>query len=226
MPAKRTRKPTVDVAEAAAPSHAQPPPAPEPQSRFAVTPALQPRKLAPIYQLKVTLQDIAPPIWRRFQVRGDITLYRLHGVLQTIMGWENAHLYDFTIGKTRFGPHEGEFGRDVKDDARTKLNSVAGVPVKSFTYNYDFGDRWEHEVVVEEILPPDNDLVTPVCLAGERACPPEDCGGTHGYEELLETIARRTGGARSAGRAGRGATPFDPEAFDLEAINTRLRQLR
>ncbi len=216
MPPKRTLKPAANEA-AAAPSPAHATPALEPQSRFAVTPAPQPRKLVPIYQLKVTLQDIAPPIWRRFQVRGDITLYRLHGVLQTVMGWTSAHLYDFVIGKTRFGPHESQLGRDAKDDARTKLSSVAGAPVKSFTYNYDPMGRWEHELVVEEILPPDNDLVSPVCLVGERACPPEDSGGAPGYEELLETTARR---------AGRGATKFDPEALDIDAINTRLRLLR
>lgn len=179
----------------------------------------RPKKIAPTYELKVQLCDIAPAIWRRFQVRGDITLYRLHGVIQAVMGWSDSHMYDFVIGATRYGPAEGNFGRDAKDDGRTRLDSVADAPGKSFTYRYDFRDGWEHEITVEKIIPPEEQVRFPICLAGARACPPEECGGPPGYDEFLRTMA--------VGRPGRGkAGKFDPEMLDLTAINDRLRLLR
>lgn len=179
----------------------------------------RPKKIAPTYEVRVTLCGIAPAIWRRFLVRGDITLYRLHGVLQAVMGWSDSHLYDFVIGATRYGPAKGDYGRDAKDDGKTRLDMVADAPGRSFTYTYDFGDGWEHDIVVEKILPPEGEPRLPVCLAGERACPPEDSGGPPGYEEFLKTMKARW--------PKRGKAPtFDPEAFDVRAINSRLRLLR
>jgi hypothetical protein len=195
--------------------------------------AAEARIAAGIYQLTVTLGGVDPPIWRRFQAPGRISLAGLHLVLQTMMGWENDHLYDFQVGKRVIGgrPHgvpapDRMFGRASKEDAHAvELRSVAPRKCARLTYRYDFGDNWQHEILVEATSCPDGDPSRAVCLVGERACPPEDCGGIRGYQEVLAAIANPTDPALDERREWVGED-YDPERFDLRQVNAWLRRLK
>lgn len=182
------------------------------------------RKASPIYQLKVSLREIKPPIWRRVQVTGDITLAKLHHVLQIVMGWTNSHLHKFTIGATDYAEPDPDGLLNFRNDRRARLNDVVRSRQK-FSYEYDFGDSWEHEIIVEKTLQPEPGAFYPVCLGGERACPPEDCGGVRGYGDFLEAIMNPAHEEHGAMRTWVGGS-FDPEVFDLDAVNRELRRLR
>lgn len=177
-----------------------------------------------VYQLKVTLNGSRPAIWRRFQVGGDTTLHRLHLILQVVMGWTNSHLYRFEIGGLQYGepgPKIGFYRVQVKDSRRALLKTVASREKAKFIYEYDFGDSWKHEVVVERILPAGPETPYPVCLAGKRACPPEDCGGVWGYAELLE-ISHNPRHGKHAEVIEWPGEQFDPGKFDLDEVNQWL----
>jgi len=178
----------------------------------------------PIYQLKVTLRGSSPAIWRRFKVPGNISLHELHLILQVVMGWTNSHLYRFEIKGTEFGepnPESSLYGLQIKDAKRTMLKKVAPQEKAKFIYEYDFGDSWKHEIMVEKILPTEPRICPPVCLGGKGACPPEDCGGIWGYTELLE-IVRNRGHKRHAEVMEWLGEQFDPEEFDLGKVNEWL----
>lgn len=177
-----------------------------------------------VYQLKVALREIKPPIWRRVRVPGDITLAKLHHVLQIVMGWTNSHLHKFTIGAVDYAEPDPDGSLNFRSDRRARLNEVVRLRQK-FMYEYDFGDGWEHEIVVEQTLQPEPGAFYPVCLGGERACPPEDCGGIWGYAEFLEAI-RDPNHPEHADMLGWAGGSFDPEVFDLDAVNRELRRLR
>jgi hypothetical protein len=179
-----------------------------------------------IYQLKVTLKESKPPIWRRFQIPGNITLHRLHLVLQDMMGWTNSHLYRFDIGGVQYSipdPEDDFYDLHFVDSRRTKLSKVVLREKAKFAYEYDFGDSWEHQIQVEKILPPESGAQYPVCLAGKRACPPEDCGGIWGYEELLEIITDPLHEEYHETIEWLGGS-FDPEEFDIDRVNRALRR--
>jgi hypothetical protein len=182
-------------------------------------------RIGSVYQLKVTLKGISPPIWRRFQVTDDITLPKLHRVLQAIMGWEDYHLHVFDIGGVNYSmPYPGEVDLDemeMKTEKRVKLNRLALAEKSRFIYEYDLGDSWIHEILVEKILPPDPKVKYPVCIAGERAAPPEDCGGVWGYADFVESILDPDHPEHEDYLDWIGGN-FDPETFDLEAINREL----
>lgn len=178
-----------------------------------------------VYQMKVTLKGSKPPIWRRFQVPGNISLHKLHDILQVIMGWTNSHLYRFDIAGREFGepdPVYADNGIDMRDASRAKLNRVAPSEKMKFIYEYDFGDSWLHEILVEQILPAEPGMYYPVCLKGKRACPPEDCGGIWGYAHLLEIIRDATSEEYEEMMEWLGGE-FDPEEFDLHEINQMLK---
>jgi hypothetical protein len=183
---------------------------------------------APIYQLKVTLKGSKPPIWRRIQVPSDISLYKLHQILQVVMGWTDSHLYQFVVselfGKVYYGEPVPEYGAEMKSARRMKLNQVASAEKDTFIYEYDFGDCWDHQILVEKILPAAVGVRYPLCLVGKRACPPEDCGGIWGYAELLETIKDPADPEYASMREWLDES-FDPEEFDLEDVNQLLHQL-
>jgi hypothetical protein len=143
-----------------------------------------------IYQLKVVLKGIQPPVWRRFQVHSGITFRELHNTLQIVMGWWNSHLHLFQVGPLTLTAREtlAEWDEDGLPDDIARLNEHVHQEGATFTYEYDFGDSWEHKLVLEAILPVDETAAYPRCLAGERACPPEDCGGVWGYELFLEAL--------------------------------------
>jgi len=128
-----------------------------------------------IYQLKVILLEVEPAIWRRVQVRGTVTLAKLHAILQDVMGWTNSHLYAFHIaGKTYQEPDPEAEGLDARKALLGRLSLKTG---DVFEYHYDFGDDWRHGIFVEKVLPPSPDGVYPACLDGARACPMEDWRG-------------------------------------------------
>src|SRR5271157_583998 len=134
------------------------------------------------YQLKISLNHIKPVIWRRFVVDSDIKLPDLHKVIQTVMGWYNSHLHQFRINKQSYSlPDEDELMEFI-DYRKIKLNSLITNEKQKFYYDYDFGDGWEHTIILEKIIQKDKDIKYPVCIDGKRKCPPEDCGGDGGYE--------------------------------------------
>ena len=184
-----------------------------------------PEKPQQIYRIKVTLLGTDPPIWRRLLVPAALTLEQLHDVLQTAMGWEDCHMHDFRIGQQRFGqpdPTERVFGGPRTANERTaRLFQVMDRAGIKAVYTYDFGDSWEHKIVVEKRLASEPGRAYPVCLAGERHAPPEDCGGIPGFYNLLEATRdpEHEQYEELLDWLGGG---FDPEAFSLDEVNRRL----
>ena len=178
------------------------------------------------YQLKISLLDIEPPIWRRIQVPGTILMCCLHDAIQAVMGWTNSHLHQFEKdGKYWSVPEHVEDGDiDVIDERQVPLGKVLSAEGDSMVYVYDFGDDWRHEVVLEKIDP--SDVPTkPVCLAGERRCPPENVGGPPGYQEFLEVIFE-PGHEEFAQFRGWAGGKFHAEEFNLKAVNKVLSRMR
>jgi hypothetical protein len=174
-----------------------------------------------ILQLRVTLIDIEPAIWRQVRVPDQMTLRELHSVLQVAVGWEDAHMHQFTVGDETYGEPDPMFG-SVRSETRTVLGSVVGKG-DAFAYVYDMGDSWEHEILVESVLDDDGGPL-PLCVDGRRACPPEDCGGPWGYGELLEILKNPKHDEYPERLAWLGGG-YDPEAFHLDQVNARLVQL-
>jgi len=180
-----------------------------------------------VYQFRITLKGIKPPIWRRIQVPETYTFWDLHVAIQDAMGWEDYHLHEFEIRhpstgeKVRIGtPHEEDefFGREVISEHEQKISDWFSMENSVAEYTYDFGDNWEHEIRLEEILPRDRGVEYPVCIAGERACPPEDCGGVWGYEEFLEAIRNPEHEEHEEMLEWIGGE-FDPEHFDPREVS-------
>jgi len=176
-----------------------------------------------IYQIQVTLAGIEPPIWRRFQVPGDVTLAELHDVLQAVMGWWDYHLHQFVVGETYYGVPHPDYMVAMEDEKKVRLDQVVEEG-STFFYEYDFGDSWVHELKVEKVLEPEAGQAYPVCLEGERATPPEDVGGIWGYEEYVEAMTDPDHPEHEDWLEWRGE--FDPEAFDVDEVNAALRELR
>ena len=188
--------------------------------------AKKPTKSKAAYQFKITLSDSEPPIWRRIQVE-DCTLDELHGHIQTAMGWTNSHLHYFEIGGKRFGDPEllEDAGFAIADSTRTRLSKILPADGKRFrfVYEYDFGDDWRHEVLFEGCPQAEKGSKFPVCLEGERACPPEDCGGLGGYEHFLEVIADPQHEDYDDMVEWIGGK-FDPETFDSAKATQAMKQ--
>jgi hypothetical protein len=185
----------------------------------------KPSTKSPIYQLKVTLADIRPPIWRRIQVPGNTPLPLLHLMLQAAMGWCNCHLHAFTINEVDYGAADPEFDSGMENETRIRLDKVIPAAKMRFSYTYDFGDGWNHKILVEKILPPNPGVQYPVCLAGARACPPEDCGGPWGYGDFLRAINDPNHEEHKQLLEWVGGS-FDPEAFDLDGVDGRLKNFK
>ena len=159
-------------------------------------------------------------------VDGSSTLDHVHEVIQAAFGWWNYQLHEFEVGRTRYGvpdPDE-DWGEPRRDERRTCLDAIASEG-STFRYTYDFGDGWEHRVVVEKVLPASSVATVPACIDGRRACPPEDCGGTWGYRELLEILADPSHPEHDERTEWLGR-PFDPEAFDPSEFEDNLRNGR
>ena len=182
-------------------------------------------KASSIYQMKVTLRDIRPPIWRRVQVRSDESLEHLHYAIQLSMSWTNLHLHSFRIQGVEYGMLLPDLGFDeleVRDEATVKLSKVIPGEKFKFSYLYDFGDSWEHEVLVEKVLVADSEIDYPICITAKRACPPEDCGGSCGYESFLEAIQDPEHPEHEEMLEWVGGT-FDPEDPALDEANHQLK---
>jgi hypothetical protein len=179
-----------------------------------------------IYQLKISLKGSRPPIWRRVQLPGDISLLKLHFIVQIAMGWTNSHLHEFIISNQYYGdPRDDEWGsRGVRDETEYLLEQVVHDKGVRFEYRYDFGDGWQHTIQVEDILEPNAERDYPACLNGRRACPPEDVGGIGGYAYFLEAIQDPQHAENEAYLAWIGGE-FDPEAFELEQCDAELRNI-
>ena len=179
------------------------------------------KKSAKVYQLKVTLQDTAPPIWRRLLVQSDITLLQLHDTLQIAMGWKDSHLHQFVAGDKRYALPDDDFDLPALDERAARLAKILTKPKDKLIYEYDFGDGWLHTVVLEMILESEPGARYPWLVTGRRACPPEDCGGTGGYHNLVEVLRNPTHPERQEILDWIGE-PFDPQAFDPEETNLIL----
>ncbi len=180
-----------------------------------------------VHELRITLEDIKPRIWRTFVVPSGIPLAALHRVIQNVMGWEDSHLHRFEIhgvGYEALMP-----GTDQEADTQDARKAVVGELVPSagdgFVYQYDFGDNWVHSVEVINVRPPSAAVRYPACTAGERACPPEDCGGVGGFEAVLDALAH-PGRAESRELLVWLGPDYDPASFNLANANRRLNSLR
>jgi hypothetical protein len=195
-----------------------------PTSRSTVNPDTAPART--VHTIEVTLAGSRPPIWRRLQVSSAITLRALHDVLQAAFGWQNYHMWLFENPLGRWGVADRELR--IKSAAARRLDEVAPHKGDQLGYTYDLGDEWEHTIVVEAVTDPEPGIAYPRCLAGRRACPPEDCGGIWGYDDLIDVLADPEHeehqdrlewlGLDSAGQ-------FDPAAFDLARTNDALSGL-
>jgi hypothetical protein len=177
-----------------------------------------PKKGDPIYQFKVALLDIRPAVWRRIQVP-DCTLADLHGYIQAAFGWWNYHLHQFDIDGERYGPpapDDLDFGLEMIDETDVPLSKLIPKSGRKsrWIYEYDFGDGWRHEVLFEGFASVDPKARYPQCVGGERACPPEDCGGPWGYADYLAALADPRHERHEELLEWRG--PFNPEAFDAK----------
>ena len=177
----------------------------------------------PIYQLKITLEGIQPPVWRQVLVPGDFTLGDLHEVIQATFGWWDYHLHQFIVGETYYAsPDVDDFEEfSAEDEDGVTLRQVAPGEGFAFRYQYDFGDDWLHHILVEEIGVPEPGKEYPVVVDGQRACPPEDVGGIWGYENFLRAIADPEHEEHEEFLEWVGGE-FDPEAFDLDETNETL----
>lgn len=181
-----------------------------------------------VFQFKITLRDVRPPIWRRIQVL-DGTLDRLHEHIQTAMGWSNSHLHQFLIDGVNYGDsellddgfaHVGE----LEDSRQTRLGRLLARRNKGFRflYEYDFGDCWTHDVVFEDRCAFDARKRYPICVEGRRACPPEDVGGAPGYLHLLEVLSNRNHPEYREMRQWAGVN--DPDSFSPQQASIRMHE--
>lgn len=174
-------------------------------------------------QFRVQLEEIEPPVWRRILVPDHINLLELHEILQETFGWEDYHLHQYTIRGTEYGdPQNDEYDEmDIHDETAVPLRELGLRTEESFTYTYDFGDNWTHTLRLEKVVPVEGRKRLPRCVAGARACPPEDVGGTGGYAEFLVALADPEDPEHEHYREWAGGS-FDAEAFDLRDANRRL----
>jgi hypothetical protein len=198
----------------------------EPQK--AKTKKRKPSRSGDIFQFRINLKNIEPSIWRRIQVR-DCTLEELHEHIQAAMGWENYHLHQFTINGVEYGPVAPDampFGPEFEDETRVLLSDVLAKKSKRihFGYTYDFGDDWHHEILFEGNPEVIGQQKYPVCLEGERACPPEDIGGPWGFADYLVALADPSNERHAEMLEWRG--PFSAEEFSAEEATLRMQQAR
>jgi hypothetical protein len=178
----------------------------------------------PVFQLRIRLEDVNPIVWRRLLVPGAARLPTLHLIFQAAMGWSNAHLHQLRAGDAVYAMLDEDSDEDDLDEEEfTTAQALAGQ--RRALYEYDFGDGWVHEIVVEDASRVPTALKFAVCLDGQNACPPEDVGGPAGYAEFLSAVtdpehAEHRDMLEWVGR------PFDPSAFDLAAANAALQKVR
>ncbi len=185
------------------------------------------KHLRSLYQIKITLEDSKPPIWRRLVVHSNIRLNVFHEAIQYSMGWLNCHLHQFEKHGVLYGIDDDEFGSDfgptLKDERKFRLSDILKEEKGSMIYEYDFGDGWSHKVILEKILSFDTSSELVKCINGKGACPPENCGGIWGYENLMEVISDPAHSEHEEMLDWLGVN-FDPEHFNLSETNKMLLQ--
>ena len=178
----------------------------------------------PVYQLKISLDDVRPPIWRRVLTPASISLAKLHQLIQLAMGWHNSHLHAFQVGMTTYGDPHPDLDDWMENQRGVTLAQIAPTEKSKVRYEYDFGDGWVHTLLVEKILPSEEGQTYPRCLTGRRACPPEDCGGPWGYADFLEALTDPEHEQHTQLVEWIGED-FDPAAFDLDTVNAKLKKI-
>ena len=193
-----------------------------PAKRSAAKPAARSTALASrVLRIKVTLNGIKPPIWRRLLVKANTTLADLHMILQVTMGWSDSHLHEFEWNGELYGESEPEWDQYRRNEHKTKLGNLLTEPGDRLTYHYDFGDSWKHNVVLEAVLKAERGQQYPWIEKGKRACPLEDSGGPWGYQEKLE-ILRNPKHPEYSDIRDWVPEDFDPDSFDLDESNDIL----
>jgi hypothetical protein len=185
-----------------------------------------------VLQFRISLDGTDPEIWRTFLVDDSITLHKLHEIIQVVMGWENAHLYSFTINKSTYEPPnpDGEddfsifgFGTPPVNSKKTRLSELNLRSRKKFMYTYDFGDNWDHTLLVEKVINDEKKLKTPVCLDGKRNCPPEDCGSVFGYGNIIDALKKKKKSKDDLRLLEWLGDDYDPDSFNVEIVNSLLQ---
>lgn len=174
-----------------------------------------------VFQLKITIKESKPPIWRRILIHPDTLLVDVHRILQSTMGWTNSHLHLFSDGMFSYAPKEFEV-EDTKNSRTVKLSRLINREEDRMTYEYDFGDGWEHVIILEKIIEVDEKEHIPRCIGGKRHCPPEDVGGVWGYEDFLKTLSNPKDPDYEDMMLWSGGE-FDPDFFDPDEINELLK---
>jgi hypothetical protein len=179
----------------------------------------------PIYELRIELEDVTPLVWRRFRADPLCTLPLLHLIIQQVMGWQNCHLHCFAAGAKRYGPKSPDTTDLWADERRYRLQTLVKTPGERFTYIYDFGDNWNHRVILEGTSERSRSIAHPRCIDGENACPPEDVGGAHGYARLKLVLANPGIAEYLETREWVGQA-FDATRFDIEYQNLPMWNFR
>jgi len=178
-----------------------------------------------VVQIRITLRDVEPPVWRRVEVPASLTLKRLHETIQGAMGWLDRHMYEFRVGQRRYGdPAIVGPEPDLANAAFVKLSSLVENGVARFLYVYDFGDDWRHDITVESVRPAEPGVDYPVFVDGARHCPPEDCGGPPGYQGFLETMGNSDHPEHEEALDWYGE-PFDPDDIERDSIDAMLSRI-
>lgn len=184
-----------------------------------------------IYQFKISLKRSKPPIWRRIQVPSTYSFFDMHAVIQNAMGWLGGHLHEFNMKhpvtgqKIHIGEPRAGFGPEVFSEDHAQIGQYFIAEKQKAIYLYDFGDGWYHDIVLEKILTSEVNVHYPRCIAGKRACPPEDCGGVDGYAELLYILANpehQQYQDKKEWMEEMGLEDFDPEKFDVNSTSASL----
>ena len=181
-----------------------------------------------IYQFKVSLLEIEPANWRRIQVPDCFTLKKLHDALQIVMGWQECHLHSFKVGRKEYGtpdPDYEDMDIEMLDEKKITLRQIVDQGTKEIGYEYDPDDSWRHLLVLERVLEPDDSVHYPICLEGERACPPEDVGGNPGFQTFLEALTDKKHPEHKSFKTWIGGH-FNAASFDTNAVNRQLRHVR
>lgn len=174
-----------------------------------------------VYQIKISLHVSKPKIWRRVLINPTINLDDFHQIIQTVMGWTNSHLHQFEDGLDIYCPKEFEI-EDSRDSHKVKVNSILRMEAEKIKYEYDFGDGWMHEVLLEKVFPLDFPSQIPCCVTGRGNCPPEDCGGIWGFEGIKAILSNPKHDQYDETLEWVGG-PFDPSYFNKDEINERLK---
>jgi hypothetical protein len=182
-----------------------------------------------ILQVQIALKGFKPKIWRKILIPSDLLLVDIHKIIQTTMGWTNSHLHQFIKDRTFYSiKYKDDFTWNEMNNIdykkkKIRLSDLLKTEKDKIIYEYDFGDGWEHEIILEKILPVDNKVKYPICMSGKMHCPPEDCGGIWGYSDLLEILKQPDHEEYESSIEWLG-DDFDPEYFDKDEVNDLLKE--